>query len=516
MQTLLSTAVWMVHLTLTFAQNVSVETDIGTIVGEVQSQMFNGTAYNFKQFLGIPYAEAPTGERRFNRAQKKANFSEPFIAQTLPPFCPQSPAYLDFFGITLDPEWQSEDCLRLNIFTPEQDAPNNAKRPVMVWIHGGFYEVETQNWYLAKLIAAMNDVIYVTLNYRLSVLGFLSTGDNTLPGNHGMWDQHMAIQWVHDHIENFGGDPEKITIAGESAGSAAVVHHALYKGSKPLFNGVIAQSGSANNAFMIEMNPHRKFLMIVEKTGCSKNETSESIACLQNKSLAELMNKLTLDLSFPPVVDGEFIEIHPDDVFLNQTDKARSILSDFGKYNFMFGLNSDEGALMFYKLEELVAKQGQETLTGYTQDAFMNKIIPFALEESHITDTPTLRSSIANQYLDWTEPSNHELIKFASLDLLSDTLFNAGVMKAAMMHASSASAGETYLYVFDHRSRLSIPGILGSNHAEEVIFALGFPSDQLVYFYGLNIEDPADNFTQADIKLSVDMMEYWSNFVKSG
>ena len=208
------------------------------------------------------------------------------------------------------------------------------------------------------------------------------------------------------------------------------------------------------------------------------------------------------------MVDGEFIEIHPDDVFLNQTDKAWSILSDFGKYNFMFGLNSDEGALLLSSLEELVAKQ------GYTQDAFMNKIIPFALEESHILDTPTLRASIANQYLDWADPSNQELIKFASIDLLSDTLFNAGVVKAAMMHAGSN--GETYLYVFDHRNQHSIPGIRGSNHAEELIFALGFPSDQLVYFYGLNIEDPADNFTQADIKLSVDMMEYWSNFVKSG
>ena len=122
MQTLISTVIWIVYLTLTLAQNVSVETDIGTIVGEVQSKMFNGTAYNFTQFLGIPYAEAPTGERRFNRPQKKATFSEPFIAQTLPPFCPQSPAYLamymQFFGIPLDTESQSEDCLRL-IFLPK-------------------------------------------------------------------------------------------------------------------------------------------------------------------------------------------------------------------------------------------------------------------------------------------------------------------------------------------------------------------------------------------------------------
>ncbi|MEW8542407.1 MAG: carboxylesterase family protein, partial [Candidatus Thiodiazotropha sp.] len=268
------------------AEDVSVETGVGTIVGEIQSEIFNGTTYKFKQFLGVPYDEDPTGEKRFNKPQKKANFSEPFIAKTLPPFCPQNPAYLEFFGITLDPGSQNEDCLRLNIFTPEQDPQDDAKRPVMVWIHGGFYEVETQNWYLAKLLAAMNNIIYVTLNYRLSVLGFLSTGDDTLPGNNGLWDQHMAIKWVYDQIENFGGDPEKITIAGESAGSAAVVHHALYKGSQNLFNGVIAQSGSANNAFMIEMNPQAKFHNLVEKTGCSKNETSESIACLRNKPLA--------------------------------------------------------------------------------------------------------------------------------------------------------------------------------------------------------------------------------------
>ena len=177
--------------------------------------------------LGIPYAKAPVGELRFEKPERKQPFTTPFIAQTPPPFCKQNRTYFNFFGISISPELQSEDCLKLNVFTPQNDRENETKRAVLVCIHGGFFEVETQNWYLAKMLAATQDIIYVTLNYRLSVLGFLSTGDSSLPGNNGLWDQRLALEWVYENIESFGGDRTKITIAGESAGSAAVVHQAL-------------------------------------------------------------------------------------------------------------------------------------------------------------------------------------------------------------------------------------------------------------------------------------------------
>ena len=511
MSSLIYFALYGLQTYIALAQDVTIETQVGNIVGEFATISYNGTIYTYKHFLGIPYAEAPIGDRRFSKPAKKANFTEPFIAKTLPPFCPQNPAYLDFLGISLDPSVWAEDCLRLNIFTPENDVVEGGeKRPVMVWIHGGVFEAETQNWNLAQLLVAFNDIIYVTLNYRLSVLGFLSTGDDTLPGNYGMWDQHMAIQWVYDHIENFGGDPEKITIAGESSGSIAVIHHALYRGSKTLFNGVIAQSGSANTESLIGKNPLDKFNLLAQKTGCSSAEPTNTIACLQNKPLEDLLAQLTFDLNFEPVIDGEFIEIHPNDVFLNSSDKASDILTEFGKYDIVFGLNSDEGALFLGTVDELVGA------AGYTQDTVKNIVIPFILEFAEVKDTPTLRDAIVNQYLDWGDPDNSALIRLRTVDLVSDLLFNIDVIKSAKVHSSLNSDGDTYLYIFDHRSLISIPGLLGANHAEEIIFALGFPFDRLLFFYNINISDAADLFLQDDLRLSEDMMEYWANFVKTG
>ena len=213
-------------------QNVTVMTPVGTIVGEIAITRFNGKEYRIKQFLGIPYAESPIGDKRFQKPSKKANFARPFIAKTLPPFCPQNNAVLDYFEMSISRNKQSEDCLNLNILTPETNVDVNNRRAVMVYFHCGLFEFESQNWYLARALVATQDIIYVTVDYRLSLFGFLSTGDNTLPGNNGLWDQRLALQWVRENIASFGGDSEKVTIAGLSSGSASVIHQALYKGNQ--------------------------------------------------------------------------------------------------------------------------------------------------------------------------------------------------------------------------------------------------------------------------------------------
>lgn len=514
----LASFVSLIFLNIIFAQDVQINTDVGTIVGEIATVDFNGTTYKYKQFLGIPYAEPPVGEKRFQKPVKRANFTEPFVAKTMPAFCPMNNGYLEFFGISLSRDTQSEDCLRLNIFTPEQDVQGNTKRAVMVWIHGGFFEVENQNWYLAVMLAASQDIIYVTLNYRLSVLGFLSTGDSNLPGNNGLWDQHLALRWVHDNIESFGGDPERVTIVGESAGGAAVIHQALFRGNHELmlFQSVLTQSGSANNGLMFENNPIDKFNIFANKTGCSSDTHAKTISCLKTKSFTELLDQASYDLSFPPVVDGEFVEIHPDDVFLNVSNKAADILHIFGTYDIVFGFNSGEGNLYSGKMDDLLSDDRGNVVSKYTYEAFKNKIIPFVFQTTKVTDTPTLRDAVIHQYVDWTNPSHNATIRQASVNLMSDLLFNEGIVKAALMHSGSQSGGATYLYIFDHRSRISIPDLNGANHAEEVIFALGFPLNQLIFFYGINFTDPASEFTPEDLKLSKDMMEYWSNFVKTG
>lgn len=491
--------------TMVATQNVSIETNsIGTIIGKFESVTFNGTDFYLKTFYGIPYAEAPTGDLRFEKPVKKQPFTTPFVAQTLPLLCLQNPAYVRAFNKNISRESQGEDCLSLTILTPPDARDDGSKREVLVWIHGGFYEVGTQNLHLAKMLAATQDIIYVALNYRLSVFGFLSSGDSILPGNNGLWDQRLAIRWIYDNIESFGGNRDRITISGSSAGGASVLYQALYKeeDDQQLFKGVIAQSSSS----LFQIAPINKFNEFATVAGCSSGSHSENLSCLKNKHVDSLLEQITFDLTLGPVVDGDFITLNPKEVFLNKNGIADDVLDTFRKYDAMFGLNSDEGALYLFFAGNV-----------YTVDAFANESISFAMNKVEFEDTPFLRSAIQNLYL-------HELdldqledeIRQSTVELLSDTLFNTFIIQSTTAHAHENASGKTYFYVFDHRSALSVSGIKGANHGEEVPFVHGFPLYQLSFTYGIDVNDPAEVFKQDDLHLSYNLMEYWSNFVKTG
>ena len=237
--------IWLLYtIPSTVGQNVTVVTNIGTIIGELYHGSYNATPFTVSRFLGIPFAEPPVGERRFQKPTKKALFTEPLIAKSMPPACMQIPRRISsVYSTNL-----KEDCLYLNVLVPGDAISANDRKAVLIWIYGGGFQYGSQDIYTSPTFAGLNDVILVTLNYRLSIYGFLSTGDSNLAGNQGLWDQHMAIQWVHDHIANFGGDPNRVTIFGESAGGASVVIQALYEGNQGMFKRVIAQSLSANSA----------------------------------------------------------------------------------------------------------------------------------------------------------------------------------------------------------------------------------------------------------------------------
>ena len=150
------------------------------------------------------------------------------------------------------PENISEDCLYLNILVPGDTISVSNRKAVLVWIYGGSFQVGSQDIYTSPTFAGLSDVILVTLNYRVSVYRFLRTGEHHMTGNQGLNDRHMAIKWVHDHIENFGEDPNRVTIFGEWAGGASVVYQALYEGNQGMFKHVIAQSGSANSEWALK------------------------------------------------------------------------------------------------------------------------------------------------------------------------------------------------------------------------------------------------------------------------
>ena len=174
--------IWLLYtIPSTIGQDVTVETNIGTIIGELYHGSYNATPFTVSRFLGIPFAEAPIGERRFQKPVEKAPFAEPLIAKSMPPACAQ--IFSSTGGVYTNN--LSEDCLYLNVMVPGDTISSNNRKAVLVWIYGGGFQVGSQDMYTSPTLAGLNDVILVTLNYRLSIYGFLSTGESHMAGNNG-------------------------------------------------------------------------------------------------------------------------------------------------------------------------------------------------------------------------------------------------------------------------------------------------------------------------------------------
>jgi para-nitrobenzyl esterase len=213
--------------------SVVVRTGSGVVLG--------GRAAGARHWLGIPYATA----ERFAAPSPPHAWSKPRNVVAFGPECPQ------FFGSfasrkKIDSREVSEHCLVLNVWAPE--TADTTPRPVMVWIHGGAFMAGTGNLYDGAELAVRGDIVVVTINYRLGILGFVNLGDALempdIPSNLGMRDQIAALAWVRDNIAGFGGDPERVTVAGESAGSIAISMLMHCPQAQPLFHGAIMQSGA--------------------------------------------------------------------------------------------------------------------------------------------------------------------------------------------------------------------------------------------------------------------------------
>jgi para-nitrobenzyl esterase len=192
-------------------------------------------------WLGVPYAKPPVGELRFLPPQPVEPWRDLRTATAFGAACPQKRVG---DPKTMGPRFD-EDCLVLNVWSP---APDGGRRPVLVWIHGGGFTVGSARAFTGTHLVAQGDVVVVSINYRLGVLGFVNfgeaLGDDRMASNLGLRDQVAALRWVRDHIAAFGGDPGRVTIAGESAGAMSVSLLMHAPEALPLFHGAIAQSGA--------------------------------------------------------------------------------------------------------------------------------------------------------------------------------------------------------------------------------------------------------------------------------
>eukprot|EP00057_Strongylocentrotus_purpuratus_P006747 XP_011661221.1 PREDICTED: cholinesterase 1-like [Strongylocentrotus purpuratus] len=302
---------------------------------------FLGVNKSVDAYLGVRYAEPPVGALRFQDPNPYA-YRGNYNATEDQDMCLQMMVldYLtDLPGNPIEGRDMGEDCLFLSIYTPSPKPTSPA--PVMVWIHGGGYLIGSGSSYSYDSVplVAMSDIIVVAVNYRLGVFGFLTTGDDVAPGNMGMKDQIMALKWVQENIEAFGGDPGRVTIAGQSAGGASVSLHMLSPLSEGLFHRAIMQSGNAICPFA--WSPMDVCVEDTYEFAASLNCTTQNsrlmLECLQEVHADVLLQEQRYGSGYfaKPVVDGHFLPDNP----IEMVKRHR-----FQNLPTLIGTNEDEGS----------------------------------------------------------------------------------------------------------------------------------------------------------------------------
>ncbi|NXK93471.1 SASB hydrolase, partial [Formicarius rufipectus] len=225
--------------------------EVETKYGRVRGYQFavEAAERSVNVFLGLPFAKPPLGPLRFSEPQPPEPWKGVRDATSYPPMCLQDAAQGQYFSDVITNRKEkvslqvSEDCLYLNVYTPV--SAGEQKLPVLVWIHGGGLVFGAASSYDGSALAAFDNVVVVTIQYRLGVLGYLCTGDKEARGNWGYLDQVAALQWIQENIIYFGGDPGSVTITGESAGGISVSALIISPLAKGLFHKAISESGTA-------------------------------------------------------------------------------------------------------------------------------------------------------------------------------------------------------------------------------------------------------------------------------
>uniref|UniRef100_A0A8D3C9Y9 Neuroligin 2a n=1 Tax=Scophthalmus maximus TaxID=52904 RepID=A0A8D3C9Y9_SCOMX len=500
-------------------------TNYGKIRG-IKKDLNNEILGPVEQYLGVPYATAPIGDRRFQPPEAPGSWQEIRNATQFAPVCPQN-----VHGVLPEimlPVWftdnldvaagyiqnQSEDCLYLNVYVPTEDGPltkkhdessmnkprdedirDRRKKPVMLFIHGGSYMEGTGNMFDASVLAAYGNVIVVTMNYRLGVLGFLSTGDQSAKGNYGLLDQIQALRWLNENIGHFGGDPERITIFGSGAGASCVNLLILSHHSEGLFHRAIAQSGTAISSWSVNYQPLKYTKILARKVGCTYTETADLVDCLRRKNFKELVDQdiqpARYHIAFGPVVDGDVVPDDPE-ILMQQ--------GEFLNYDILIGVNQGEGLKFVDDSED---NDGISAAAfDYTISNFVDNLYGYP-EGKDI-----LRETIKFMYTDWADRDNGDMRRKTLLALFTDHQWVAPAVATAKLHAEFQSP--VYFYTFYHHCQTETrPEWADAAHGDEIPYVFGVP------MIGATDLFPC-NFSKNDVMLSAVVMTYWTNFAKTG
>jgi len=300
-----------------------VKTTDGPVVGPEMRGVY--------RFLGIPYAKPPIGELRWMPPQPVAKWTGVRIATKFGPTCAQVTTLGPFAG----PPNSNEDCLYLNVFTQD----TKSKLPVLVWIHGGGYFDGASNDYDAAKLVTRGKLVVVTMNYRLNLFGFMAhpaiDAEGHAFGNYGIMDMQAALQWVKRNIAAFGGDPNNVTVGGQSAGAGASTAIVVSPASKGLIHRAIYQSGGYT-PFATKSTAEERGKKFAAAAGCTSGDVGKCLRALPAAKIAVLAGtaSATSPLVGGPLLDGKVLPRQLIDAFQS---------GQFNQVPMMMGTTSDEG-----------------------------------------------------------------------------------------------------------------------------------------------------------------------------
>lgn len=459
-----------------------VQVTTGPIQG-FRQVILNSTIHSF---LGIPFAEPPVGALRFRKPFPIKPWTEVKECFELPPRCIQD-------GVV-----SQEDCLYLNVWTPSLDA--NQSLDVMVYFHGGIFLYERPLIQRdLRYMAALGNVVLVKMNYRLGAFGFLNANDHEVPGNMGIHDQILALNWVRQNIHTFGGNPDKITAFGSSAGAMSIGLLITSPVAGNLFRRAILQSGSPCVSIISRDNNSLDLAdELASQTGCAMgnmsvlNHPKQIVACLRRVTVdiilhvqGQLFRKL---LAFLPVFGDDLLPVNVL-VALQKGMFSRNV-------NVMIGVTPDEGSTIlstasprFFQREshrvvsksELFSTCNRTFLHSFSKSA-LRKIYWKYLGLLGHTNYLTLRSAISNCIADY-------------FMICPAHIFAEGLQKRGV---------EVYFYQFDYRTKNSVqPPWMGVIHTAELYYLFGEPFSTSWY-------------TDKERQFSRDMVRIWTTFAKTG
>lgn len=476
-----------------------VKIEQGTVRGKYDKTWKGNT---FSAFTGIPYAKPPVGDLRFKPPVPAESWKGIFDASKSHPMCTQINVFLNDHTVR-----GQEDCLYLNVYSPQLPNSGMELLPVILFIHGGGFMCGKADWYGPEILLD-KDVILVTPNYRVGALGFISTGDEVVPGNNGLKDQNLALKWTKQNIARFGGDPERITIFGQSAGGASAHYHMLSPLSRDLINGAILHSGSAFGSWSFAPKGQgvRNTKKLAEFLNCPTGSNQEMIECMRKVDVQEIVAQDVKFLewnydpmvAYKPVVEpniaGAFLAEDPIDII--KSGKAANV-------PIMTGLTTEDGAIksaLLYNDSNLIEELNKD----------FNRIAPILMQYGETApDKDHVSKQIREFYF-----GNRQIdvsTKDEVTNMITDSWFLVAEDAAVQLH-SKYSKQPVYYFLFGYRGSNTFGSLFGNDPYDYG----ACHCDELLYLFNFDLFFPNYKPNESDKKMIDVLTTLWKNFAKTG